>query len=320
MNTPDRRQFLTATTGALAASSLFRPDAIATASADRKMKIDLSCGRIGVKADQQQAIELAARHGFEAVVPSAGELAKLSAGQLEELKLEMKEKNLVFSAAGMSADFRKDEEKFAKGIKALPEQAAALQRAGVTRTGTWLMPSHPDLTYVQNFRQHVKRLRQIGKILADNGLRFGLEYVGPKTLWSSKQHSFIHTMAETKDLLAEIDISTVGFILDSWHWYTAHETAEDLLTLKNEQIIAVDLNDAPAGIEIDEQIDSKRELPTATGVIDVVTFLKSLNQIGYDGPVRAEPFNAALRKLPAEEAVAATANAMKAAFAKADML
>ncbi len=320
MKTSDRRQFLTTTAGAIAATSFFHSTGLGAVSTKRKMKIDLSCGRIGVKAKQQEAIDLASRHGFEAVVPNAGELAKLSAGQLEELKSEMKEKNLVFSAAGMPVDFRKDEEKFKKGIETLPEQAAALQRAGVTRTGTWLMPAHPDLTYLQNFRQHVKRLRQIGKILADHGLRFGLEYVGPKTLWSDKQHSFIHSMAETKDLLAEIGVPSMGFILDSWHWYTAHETAEDLLTLANEQIVAVDLNDAPAGIDIDEQIDSKRELPVATGVIDVVTFLKSLNQIGYDGPVRAEPFNAALRKLPAEEAVAATAKAMKSAFGKAGLL
>ena len=40
-----------------------------------------------------------------------------------------------------------------------------------------------------------------------------------------------------------------------------------------------------------------------------------LNRLGYDGPVRAEPFNADLRKMPDEEAVAATARAMKKAFA-----
>jgi sugar phosphate isomerase/epimerase len=50
-------------------------------------------------------------------------------------------------------------------------------------------------------------------------------------------------------------------------------------------------------------------------VIDAAGFLKALAAIGYDGPVRAEPFNEAVRKLPVEEAVAATARAMKKAFA-----
>jgi sugar phosphate isomerase/epimerase len=61
-------------------------------------------------------------------------------------------------------------------------------------------------------------------------------------------------------------------------------------------------------------MDLSRELPAATGVIDVAMFLRALVQIGYDGPVRAEPFNEAVRKLPANEAAAATAAAMRKAF------
>jgi sugar phosphate isomerase/epimerase len=57
------------------------------------------------------------------------------------------------------------------------------------------------------------------------------------------------------------------------------------------------------------------EMPISTGAIDLRAFLMTLAAIGYDGPVRAEPFNAALRTLPAEAAVAATARAMKRAFA-----
>src|SRR5215218_2424115 len=46
-----------------------------------------------------------------------------------------------------------------------------------------------------------------------------------------------------------------------------------------------DLNDAPAGIAITDQIDSRRELPLATGVIPVAEFLNALHKIGYDGPL-----------------------------------
>jgi sugar phosphate isomerase/epimerase len=107
----------------------------------------------------------------------------------------------------------------------------------------------------------------------------------------------------------------VGLVLDSWHWYTAGEDEAELLSLSSRDVVACDLNDAPAGIVVDEQRDSVRELPCATGVIDLKTFLGTLLKIGYDGPVRAEPFRADLRKLPNEEAVAETARAMKQAFA-----
>ena len=122
-------------------------------------------------------------------------------------------------------------------------------------------------------------------------------------------------MAELKELIAEIGEDNVGFVLDSWHWYTAHESVADLRTLTNDDIVACDLNDAPAGLEIDAQIDNQRELPAATGVIDLKSFLGVLVELGYDGPVRSEPFNKALNALDNDAACAATATAMKKAFA-----
>ena len=118
-----------------------------------------------------------------------------------------------------------------------------------------------------------------------------------------------------KELLAEIGRPNMGFVLDSWHWYTANETLADLRTLTNRDIVSIDLNDAPAGRKVDEQKDGERELPCATGVIDVAGFLNTLNELGCDAPARCEPFNAPLRKMQPEEALTATAAAMKKAFA-----
>ena len=166
-----------------------------------------------------------------------------------------------------------------------------------------------------NFKQHAARLREAATVLHDHGLRLGLEYVGPKTSWSTSKYPFIHTMAEMRELIAAIDRPNVGLVLDSWHWYTAHESEADLLALKGSDIICCDLNDAPAGIPIDQQKDLIRDLPCATGVIDLKTFLNALVKVGYDGPIRAEPFKAELRKMSPEKAVELTAGSMKQAFA-----
>ena len=42
---------------------------------------------------------------------------------------------------------------------------------------------------------------------------------------------FVHTMAEMKELIAEIGRDNVGLVLDSWHWYTAGETDADMKAL-----------------------------------------------------------------------------------------
>lgn len=285
----------------------------ATAPA-RKFTLALTPGSIGVAVKNQLELNaLASRHGFESVEPRGAELAGASPAQLEEILGDLAAKKLSWSATGLPVDFRKDETVFRDALAGLPRIAAALRKAGATRMGTWLMPSHPELTYLANFKQHADRLREVAKILAEHELRLGLEYVGTQLLLVGNRYPFLHTLAETRELIAEIGADNVGLVLDSWHWWTAGDSAEDLLALKNEDVVSVDLNDAPLGLEKRDQIDNSRELPAATGVIDIATFMKALVEIGYDGPIRPEPFNKPLNELENEEACAQTIAAMRQA-------
>jgi sugar phosphate isomerase/epimerase len=228
----------------------------------------------------------------------------------------MKAKGLGWGAANLPVDFRRDDETYRRTGEGLSACARALQRAGVTRVSTWLSPASDTLTYRQNFAAVSGRLREVARVLEGEGaLRLGLEYVGPKTAWAARRYPFLHTLAETRELIGEIGRPNVGVVLDSWHWWLAGDTSADVRTLRNEDVVAVDLNDAPAGIPKDQQIDNARELPLATGQIPMAEFLGALLEIGYDGPARAEPFNKALAERPKAEAVAATAAAMKKAFA-----
>jgi len=313
MPTTTRREFLGA---AAAVGAAARPlAALAGAPAPRRMTMDLVCGAIGVEADQLKAIDLAARHGFESVGADGGTLQRLNDAELGDLRGLLKDRGLVWGAAGLPVDFRGDDEAFRRTSEGLADFAGGLRRAGVTRVGTWLIPASDTLTYRRYFDVVASRLRETARVLHGEGLRLGLEYVAPKTSWASRKYPFVHTLAETAELVDAIGVPGVGYVLDSWHWYLARDTVEQIRALRNEDVVAVDLNDAPAGIPNDEQMDLSRELPMATGVIPVGDFLGALRDIGYDGPVRAEPFNKALGEMPKEEAVAATAAAMKKAFA-----
>lgn len=306
----NRRQALQ--TASLLTAALALPASAQTRG--RKMTINLMCGMIGVRANQAEAVELAHRHGFESVEAMPHDLARMNADELKRLLDTMRQKSVLFGAASLPLEFRQEDARFNEGLRALPRLCSALQRAGVTRVGTWISPGHNTLTYRQNFQRHTERLRAAAEILREHGLKLGLEYVGTKTLRNRMRYHFIYSMAETKELIGEIGTGNVGFTLDSWHWWNAGETVDDILTLKGEQVIACDLNDAPAGIPREEQIDGRRELPLATGVIDVKPFLNALQKIGYDGPVRAEPFNKALNDLDNDTACAKTAEAMRKAF------
>lgn len=280
-----------------------------------KMKIQLDCGSIGVKASLPEAVAYAIRFGFEAVTADSGWLASASEGERSELLGRMKQAGIVWGQAGLPVDFRRSEEEFQKGLRVLPERARALQKAGADRVTTWISPASDELTFLENFRLHVRRLRAVAQVLEDHGCRFGLEYVGPKTSWTARRFPFIHTLREARELISEIGRPNVGLVMDSWHWYTAGETVDDLRALRAADVVSIDLNDAPAGRARDEQKDLERELPLATGVIPLADFLNTLNSFGCDAPARCEPFNAALRALPPNEALAATIGAMRKAFA-----
>jgi sugar phosphate isomerase/epimerase len=305
---PTRRAILTAGAAGIAARLL--------PARSHGMSLHLSCGAIGVKASQTEAIAYAARFGFDSVDADGKYLGGLDAAALARLLDHMRDKRVAWAIAGLPIEFRKDDQSFTESMKTFPAFAAGLQRARVVNVTTWISPTSPDRIYPENLRVHARRLSEAAAVLQDHGLRLGLEYVGPKTSWAAQRFPFVHTMAEMKNLVGEIARPNVGFVLDSWHWYTSGESKKDLLSLRGDQVVSVDLNDAPAGIPVDQQVDSRRELPAATGVIDVAAFLGGLEEIGYTGPVRVEPFNEAVRRMPPEEAIAAAKAALDKAFAK----
>ncbi len=308
-----RRSFLQLSVSSLA-TTLLTPSWDAFSSPARQFKISLNPGMIGVSAPLPGLIDFAIAHHFEAVSPPAQKVGDLSKEELNATLDKMRLHKLTWGSAGLPVDFRKDEATFADGVRVLKSAVPGLQRAGVTRMNTWIMPRHHLLTYRENFKLHKTRLSEIGRILADHNIRFGLEYVGPLTLRASGKYTFIHSLKELRELLSAINLPNVGVVLDSFHWYTAHETADDIIALSNAEVVACDLNDVPVGRTRDEQIDGQRMLPVATGMIDIKSFLEALVRIGFDGPVRAEPFNKELNDLPNGKAVAATSAAMHQAI------
>ena len=220
----NRRSFIQTASRAAAATAAVGALPLGTLAQEprTRMTINLVCGAIGVEARTQSDINaLAVKHGFQSVEAQGGELAGMSRTQIEDLLGSMKQNRIVFGACGLSVDFRGSEEGFQESLRKFKSVAAGLERAGVDRVNTWLSPSSRDLTYIQNFRQHADRLRQVAQLLKDHGQRLGLEYVGTHTLLVRGKYPFVHTLGETRDLIAEIGTGNVGLVLDSWHWWQA---------------------------------------------------------------------------------------------------
>jgi sugar phosphate isomerase/epimerase len=316
-----RRKFIASSSLAILATVSIGATGIFTKTKrERLFKIALNPGIIGVKANVQQALDYAIGFGYETISPYVEEIMQhYSSQQLSDLRDKMKEHNIGFGSTNIPVDFRNDKRTFNDDFKNLGKFCKAMEKQGATRVNTWIISSHENLTYNENMKEHAYRLGECARVMKDHGIRLGLEYLGTRPLVTQNRYPFISTMKEGKELIAATGQSNVGFVLDSFHWYTANDTKADILSLKPEDIVVVDINDARNGFSRETQVDGKRELPLATGVIDLKPFMEGLVDIGYDGPVRTEPFNRALNELENEAALETNKEAFNKVLALVDM-
>src|SRR6478672_12285934 len=149
-----RRRFLVATAmagGVLSLPQRFGAWAESSRAPKRKFYSILSLGRIGFHASFLESVDLAAKYGFEGLDPDANYFASFDNDRLKRLLDDLHKRNLRFGAAGLPVEFRKDSDTFNDGLKKLPPVAATLQRSGIWRVSTWVLPSSNDLTYPENF-------------------------------------------------------------------------------------------------------------------------------------------------------------------------
>ena len=263
----------------------------------------LNTGAIGVRVrDLAEAIAAARLAGFTGVEFNVREVADLIDLHGAEYVRGL------FSSAGVrpaawshGLDWRGDEAAWRAGLAALPRLAAAAAAIGCPRTFQVLHSWSDTLPYAEFWDFCVARLQPIASILGEHGCSLGLEFLGPTTLRAGKAHPFLYTVGDALTF-GEAVGPNVGLLLDCYHWYTGHGTLDDLRGIAVERIVHVHVNDAPAGIPIDEQMDLVRDLPGETGVIDIAGFLGILRDINYDGPVTAEPFKRELQDLPSDAA------------------
>lgn len=273
------------------------------------------------EASVKESINLANATGYEGVelwMATVAQLAKeKSVGYVKSLLSDSKVIPAGWPVEGVW--WEGGDEEYHNYLEKLPLFAKTGQDLDCNRMYIGMPNWSDERDYQENFRWHIERIKPIAKILGDFNCKIGLEWQGPKTLRIAHKYEFIHDMKSTLQLIEEIDEENVGLLLDSFHWYTSYGTIEDIVNLKGKtEVIYIHINDAPKGIPIDEQIDYKREIPGTTGVIDLIGFLKSLKEIGYDGPIEPTAVGSKiLENKSVEEAAKLNSDALTKLFQEA---
>ncbi|WP_168120592.1 sugar phosphate isomerase/epimerase family protein [Paenibacillus sp. HB172176] len=247
----------------------------------------LSRAGLGALDNDKQLIELAGKFGFQSVDVNAKDL--IDQYGLDGARKLLSENGVVIGSTGLPVEWRKSEEDFLAGLEKLAGAAAAAKSLGCTRCCTYILPS-TDLKAAHFMALATRRLRSCAQILGAYNIRLGLEFVGPHHLRTAWANPFIWTQEETLDWIEAIGEPNVGLLYDAYHWYTNGGTIADIEALRADQIVHVHINDAP-DVPVEEALDNGRLYP-GEGVIDLVSFLKGLQAIGYTGSVTQEILSA----------------------------
>jgi len=207
-------------------------------------------------------------------------------------------KDLKFGGWGPPVDWRGETGTPPEGLKKLGDLAKIARELGIDACATWIMPSS-DLPFIENWNYHVTRIKPVAQVLAEHGLRFGLEFVAPYHLRRKFKHEFIFTPGLMLEL-ADAAGPNVGLLVDIFHCHCSGTPWDQVAQIPASRIVLGHLNDAP-NVAVAAVEDGTRLLP-GDGVLDIPAFLAALAKTGYDGPVSLEVFNADLRAMPPAEA------------------
>lgn len=234
------------------------------------------------------------KHGFRGIEVPAGafetrEKAASQAKRMHDLDMRF---GLIMTPCDM---YKVDDATFEDALATLGRWAELASIAGCTRAFNHIWPGNDTRDYEDNFDWHIRRISRVFRILNDNGIQYGLEYIGPKTVREQFKYPFIHSLSGILSLTDCVD-KRIGFVFDTIHWYCTGSDLDDLYyaAMHTDRIVNVHLCDATAAPH--QQIDNMRAMPLETGLIDSSPILRLFDKHGYDGPVIMEPMNPTMKR------------------------
>ena len=272
---------------------------------------------IGIQTGMRESLKLAKSVGFDGLDLDINEANRLTKeNSIDYVKNLWLESGLRTGGWGFPLNWRGGESEFQEDLKGFPKLAELAARLGCYRTTTQVF-NWSNAPFNENWDFHIRRLKPAAQILKDYGHSLGLEFVGPAASRRMHRFSFAYDMNVVLDLAATIGVGNIGLLFDTWHWYTCRSTLDDVQRLTRDEVIYVQINDAPLGINPDDQLDDERCLPGETGVIPAAEILQILSQIGYDGPVTPEPCNDEIEAMPPNIAARVTLESLNKVWKQA---
>ena len=251
---------------------------------------NLNAKVLAVSGFQSEIIELALSNGFRGIDLDVVDFTdRVQTRGLDYAQRFIDSAHVKIGCGRLPVTWGGDDEAFQRDLSALPTLAESLVTIGCTRLITSIDPATDERPYHENFEFHRQRFAEIAKALAPHGVRLGLAFNGAASAREGKQFEFIHDPDALLTLVSTVAEDNVGVVLDLWDVYASGGDVDVLGNVSVDQIVSVNVADAPVDIEAAQWTEEARLLPGETGIVDAVAALSRLSEMGYDGPVTPTP-------------------------------
>lgn len=246
------------------------------------MRTDLSFRLLGLSVSPLRALGLAHRFGFDSVETPVELVASLDDDAVDELRGRADALGLRWGPGHTSFELAADRSSFEARMHQLPRVARRVASLGCEAMTADL----PAMHHLAE-RELVARLREMAVILGAFGIRLGLTHGIAAKANLAASFSAGTSWSVTRAVVGAVGYDNVGAVLDAWAWHAEGRAPRDLALLDPADIVAVQLADAPRGVERTRLGPQDVRLPGSVGRVPSTQWLGQLGRLGSPGPVRA---------------------------------
>jgi sugar phosphate isomerase/epimerase len=277
---------------------------------------------LGVTGHQSEIIELALTYGFEGVTLNMADFAgRVRRRGMEHARRLIDSAGIRIGSFPLPFDWDVDDDEFKKAMEKLPEYAEAAAAIDCTRCTAVVAPAGDKRPYHENFEYHRHRFADICRALAPSGIKLGIGFRAAEFHRKDQAFQFIHDFDAVSLLMNMVEADNIGVLLDVWELTVCGAGLDVLHNLKPEQIVAVEVAELDREVADLTTLDEKSRLQPndARGRVDVPAALRTLRQMGYDGPITPTPSRGALATRRRDAIVKQTGEAIDLVWQAAEL-
>lgn len=245
----------------------------------------LNCSGLGVSGRQNELIELALTHKFDAVeIDMADLLGRHDALGKEFACQFLQSAKMTIGTFRLPIDLGAADDVYQKQLAKVDTILELASELNGTRCYVRIAPDHDTLSFQENFEQHRTRLAELAEKFAGKSIQIGLLLQASPEL-QKRGFKFIQTTEELLTLVKTVGQSNVGVCLDTWNWVVGQGAMDQLSELSADKITEVRLADVPADADPTAIKQSQMVLAGDSDTSIVPAVLKHLKSINYDGAV-----------------------------------